>query len=110
LSALAHVTGGGIPGNLPRVLPAGVKAEIDLAAWPVPSIFKFLAKLGRMDSDALLESFNMGIGMILAVPPAHVGKVEADLKRRREKFYRIGRVERGDNAKARVIYSGALNM
>ncbi|HUI74509.1 MAG TPA: phosphoribosylformylglycinamidine cyclo-ligase [Candidatus Acidoferrum sp.] len=110
VSALAHVTGGGIPGNLPRVLPAGVKAEIDLAAWPVPSIFKFLAKLGKMDSDALLESFNMGIGMILAVPPSHVGKVEADLKRRREKFFRIGRIERGDNAKARVIYSGALNM
>ena len=110
VSALAHVTGGGIPGNLPRVLPAGVKAEIDLAAWPVTSIFKFLAKLGKMDSDALLESFNMGIGMILVVPPAHVGQVEADLKRRREKFYRIGRIERGDNAKARVIYSGALNM
>jgi phosphoribosylaminoimidazole (AIR) synthetase len=52
----------------------------------------------------------MGIGMILAVPSAHVSSVEADLKRRREKFYRIGRIERGDNAKARVIYSGALNM
>jgi phosphoribosylformylglycinamidine cyclo-ligase len=110
LSALAHVTGGGIPGNLPRVLPAGVKAQIDLAAWPVPPIFKYLAKLGKMDSDALLESFNMGVGMILVVPPPHVSDVEADLKRRREKFFRIGRIERGDNAKARVIYSGALNM
>jgi phosphoribosylformylglycinamidine cyclo-ligase len=110
VSALAHITGGGIPGNLPRVLPAGVKAEIDLAAWPVPSIFKYLAAVGKMDSDALLESFNMGIGMVLAVPPAHVGSVEADLKRRREKFYRIGRIERGDNAKARIVYSGALNM
>jgi phosphoribosylformylglycinamidine cyclo-ligase len=110
VSSLAHITGGGIPGNLPRVLPAGVKAVIDLAAWPVPSIFKYLAKLGKMDSDALLESFNMGIGMILVVPPAHVTKVEADLKRRREKFFHIGRIERGDNAKARVVYSGALNM
>jgi phosphoribosylformylglycinamidine cyclo-ligase len=110
VSALAHITGGGIPGNLPRVLPSGVKAQIDLAAWPVPPIFKYLAQLGKMDSDALLESFNMGIGMILAVPSAHVSSVEADLKRRREKFYRIGRIERGDNAKARVIYSGALNM
>lgn len=110
VSALAHITGGGIPGNLPRVLPSGVKAQIDLAAWPVPPIFKYLAQLGKMDSDALLESFNMGVGMILAVPSAHVSSVEADLKRRREKFYRIGRIERGDNAKARVIYSGALNM
>ena len=110
VSALAHITGGGIPGNLPRVLPAGVRAQIDLASWPVPPIFKYLAKLGKMDSDALLESFNMGIGMILVVPAAYVGKVEADLKRRREKFFRIGRIEKGDNAKARVVYSGALNM
>jgi phosphoribosylformylglycinamidine cyclo-ligase len=110
VSALAHITGGGIPGNLPRVLPAGVKAVIDLAAWTVPPIFKYLAKLGKMDSDALLESFNMGVGMILVVPPAYVTKVETDLKRRREKFFHIGRIERGDNAKARVVYSGALNM
>src|SRR5205823_6662122 len=74
VSALAHITGGGIPGNLPRVLPSGVKAEIDLASWPVPAIFKYLAKLGRIDSGELLQSFNMGVGMILLVPigRAHV--------------------------------------
>jgi phosphoribosylformylglycinamidine cyclo-ligase len=110
VSALAHITGGGIPGNLPRVLPAGVKAQIDLAAWPVLPIFKYLAKVGKMDSDSLLESFNLGVGMILAVPSAHVKKVEADLKRRREKFFQIGRIERGDTAKARVVYSGALSL
>jgi phosphoribosylformylglycinamidine cyclo-ligase len=110
VSALAHITGGGIPGNLPRVLPAGVKAQIDLASWPVLPIFKYLAKVGKMDSDALLESFNLGVGMILVVPSAHVKKVEADLKRRREKFFQIGRIERGDTAKARVVYSGALSL
>src|SRR5690348_16926790 len=110
VSALAHITGGGIPGNLPRVLPAGVKAQIDLASWPVLPIFKYLAKVGKMDSDALLESFNLGVGMILVVPSAYVKKVEADLKRRREKFFQIGRIERGDTAKARVVYSGALNL
>src|SRR5712664_2379186 len=110
VSALAHITGGGIPGNLPRVLPAGVKAVIDLASWPVLPIFKYLAKVGKMDSDALLESFNMGVGMILVVPSAYVKKVEADLKRRREKFFQIGRIERGDTAKARVVYSGALSL
>src|SRR5437763_11665672 len=52
VSAMAHITGGGIPGNLPRVLPAGVKAVIDLASWPVLPIFKDLAKVGKMDSDA----------------------------------------------------------
>jgi phosphoribosylformylglycinamidine cyclo-ligase len=110
LSALAHITGGGIPGNLPRVLPSGVKAQIDLASWPVPPIFKYLAKIGKIDGDELLHSFNMGVGMILVVPPAQVKFVEGDLKKRREKFFRIGRVERSDSGKARVAYSGALGL
>jgi phosphoribosylformylglycinamidine cyclo-ligase len=110
VSAMAHITGGGIPGNLPRVLPSGVKVIIDLDAWPIPSIFKYLAKLGEIDTDELLQSFNMGIGMIVIVPGDHVKEVEADLKRRREKFFRIGRIERGDTGKARLVYSGALNL
>jgi phosphoribosylformylglycinamidine cyclo-ligase len=110
VSGLAHITGGGIPGNLPRVLPSGVKAIIDLDAWPVPPIFKYLAKLGEIDSDELLQSFNMGVGMIVIVPAAHVKETEADLKRRREKFFRIGRIEKGDTGKARLVYSGALNL
>jgi phosphoribosylformylglycinamidine cyclo-ligase len=110
ISALAHITGGGIPGNLPRVLPSGVRAEIDLGSWPVPSIFKYLAKLGKMETDELLLSFNMGVGMILIVPPQNVRPVEAGLKRRREKVYRIGRVERGDSGKARLKFSGSLSL
>jgi phosphoribosylformylglycinamidine cyclo-ligase len=110
VSAMAHITGGGIPGNLPRVLPSGVKAIIDLDAWPIPSIFKYLSKLGEMETDELLQSFNMGIGMIVIVPAEHVKNAEADLKRRREKFFRIGRIERGDTGKARLVYSGALNL
>jgi phosphoribosylformylglycinamidine cyclo-ligase len=110
VSALAHITGGGIPGNLPRVLPSGVKAEIDLASWPVPRIFKYLAKLGKMDTDELLHSLNMGVGMMLVVPPRNVMLVEADLKRRREKFFRIGRIERCESGKARVSYTGSLNV
>ena len=110
VSALAHITGGGIPGNLPRVLPSGVRAEIDLGAWPVPPIFKYLAKLGKIESDELLRSFNMGVGMVVVVPPENVRPVEADLKRRREKFFRIGRIERGDSGKARVKFSGSLGL
>jgi phosphoribosylformylglycinamidine cyclo-ligase len=110
VSALAHITGGGIPGNLPRVLPSGVKAEIDLASWPVPAIFKYLAKLGKIDSGELLQSFNIGVGMILVVPPKNVKSVEADLKKRREKFFLIGRIGRGESGKARVSYAGSLNL
>src|SRR5438477_5359888 len=110
VSALAHITGGGIPGNLPRVLPSGVKAEIDLASWPVLPIFKYLAKLGKIDTGELLQSFNMGVGMILVVPAKKVKSVEADLKKHREKFFRIGRIERSESGKARVSYSGSLNL
>ncbi len=110
VSALAHITGGGIPGNLPRVLPSGVQAQVDLGAWPVPPIFKYLAQLGKIDTDELLQSFNMGVGMILVVPQAKVQSVEADLKRRREKFFRIGRIERGESGKARVVYTGSLHL
>jgi phosphoribosylformylglycinamidine cyclo-ligase len=110
VSALAHITGGGIPGNLPRVLPSGVRAKIDLASWPVPPIFKYLAGVGKMENDELLQAFNLGVGMILVVPPKNVKSVEADLKRRREKFFRIGRIERADSGKARVSYTGALNL
>src|SRR5207245_11219033 len=110
VSALAHITGGRIPGNLPRVLPSGVKAEIDLASWPVPAIFKYLAKLGKIDSDELLQSFNMGVGMILVVPPKNVKSVEAGLKKRREKFFLIGRIERAESGNARVAVSASLNL
>ncbi len=110
VSALAHITGGGIPGNLPRVLPGGTRAAIDLSSWPIPPIFRYLAKLGKIERDDLLESFNLGVGMIVAVPPAYIKLVEADLKRRREKFYRIGRIERGEPGKCRIAYSGALNL
>jgi len=110
VSALAHITGGGIPGNLPRVLPSGVKAEVDLASWPILAIFKYLAKLGKIDTDELLQSFNMGVGMILVVPPKFVKSVEADLKKRREKFFRIGRIERAESGKSRVAFSGSLGL
>jgi phosphoribosylformylglycinamidine cyclo-ligase len=110
VSALAHITGGGIPGNLPRVLPSGVQAQVDLGGWPIPLIFKYLAKLGKIETDELLQTFNLGVGMILIVPQARVQSVEADLKRRREKFFRIGRIERGDSGKARVSYTGSLHL
>lgn len=110
VSALAHITGGGIPGNLPRVLPSGVKAEVDLASWPIPAIFKYLAKLGKIDTDELLLSFNMGLGMVLVVPPKFVKSVEADLKKRREKFFRIGRIERAESGKSRVAFCGSLSL
>ena len=111
VTAMAHVTGGGIPGNLPRVLPRGVEAHVDLGSWPVLPIFRYLARLGKLHQDELLRTFNLGAGMILVVPPKHLKKVEGELKRRREKFYRIGRIEpaRGSGPRSRqVVFSGRL--
>ena len=64
---MAHITGGGIPGNLPRVLPRGMQAVIELGSWPVPPIFTYLAALGKLERDELLRTFNIGVGMILVV-------------------------------------------
>src|ERR1700726_5229912 len=108
LSAMAHITGGGIPENLPRVLPRGVQAEIELGSWPVPPIFSYLRMLGKLDRDELLQTFNMGVGMILVVPLANHRALETELKRRREKFYRIGQVRRCDPGKTQVAFTGNL--
>jgi phosphoribosylformylglycinamidine cyclo-ligase len=108
VTSMAHITGGGITGNLPRALPANVQAVIDLDSWPVLPIFRYLARLGKIERDELLQTFNMGVGMILVVPAKNVSRVEAELKRRREKFYLIGRIERAIRGKPRVNYTGQL--
>ncbi len=108
ISAMAHITGGGIPGNLPRVLPRGVRAQIDLGSWPVPPIFSYLASVGKLAREELLDTFNLGVGMILVVPQKNLRALETDLKRRREKFYRIGQVVTGLGQ--RITYTGQLSL
>jgi len=107
-SGLAHITGGGIPGNLHRVLPRGMQATVELGSWPVLPIFTYLARLGHLDREELLRTFNLGVGMILIVPPAHLRAVEAEFKRRREKFYRIGQIRSADARKPPVVFTGSL--
>ena len=110
VTSMAHITGGGITGNLPRALPANVQAVIDLDSWPVLPVFRYLARLGKIERDELLQTFNMGVGRILVVPAANVSRVESELKRRREKFYLIGRIERALRGKPRVNYTGQLGL
>jgi phosphoribosylformylglycinamidine cyclo-ligase len=108
VSGVAHITGGGIPGNLPRVLPRSTQAVIELGSWPMLPIFSYLAKLGQIERDELLRTFNLGVGMILVVPPAHHRAVENELKRRREKCYRIGEIRNADSRKSPVVFTGSL--
>jgi phosphoribosylformylglycinamidine cyclo-ligase len=108
VSAMAHITGGGITGNLPRVLPRNVRATVELSSWPMLPIFRFLAHLGDIPTADLLSTFNLGLGMILITPAKHVAKVEEELRRRREKFYMVGRIESAPPGQPHVIYTSKL--
>lgn len=98
IHGMAHITGGGIPGNLKRILPAGLDAEIDKSSWPVLPIFQYLEKVGRIDPVDIYSAFNMGIGYILVVPEDQSETVVAGIEQMGEKVYRIGRIVEGDGA------------
>jgi phosphoribosylformylglycinamidine cyclo-ligase len=102
VAALAHITGGGITENLPRVLPRGTSAVIELGTWPVMPIFEHLQQLGNVPQDEMLRTFNMGLGMLLVVPSAKFKKAQTVLERVGEKAYTIGRVVKGER---KVMYS-----
>ncbi|GBR13463.1 phosphoribosylformylglycinamidine cyclo-ligase [Asaia spathodeae] len=90
LHGCAHITGGGLPGNLPRVLPEGLGVQIEAGSWPVPPVFRWLAQTGNVAHDEMLKVFNCGIGMVLVTPEPD--KVLALLEERGEKGYRIGEI------------------
>jgi phosphoribosylformylglycinamidine cyclo-ligase len=92
---MAHITGGGITENTPRMLPKGTQALIDRKAWPVPPIFKLLQKKAGVDEAEMYRAFNMGIGMILAVPKKQADGVMKKAAKLGEKAYRIGEVVKG---------------
>ena len=95
LTGLVHVTGGGITDNTPRILPAQCQAEVYLGSWPVPPVFSLISSLGKVRQAEMLRTFNMGLGMLLIVPKKHVESVARALKRKKEKFYTVGRIVRG---------------
>jgi phosphoribosylformylglycinamidine cyclo-ligase len=102
VAALAHITGGGITENLPRVLPRGTAAVIEMGTWPVLPIFEHLQQLGNVAQDEMLRTFNMGLGMLLVVPSAKFKKAQSVLERVGEKAYTIGRIVKGER---KVTYS-----
>jgi len=94
LRAAAHITGGGLPGNLPRVLPAGMRAVLDAGAWTPPPVFGWLARTGRVAAAEMLRVFNCGVGMALVVRDADAAM--AILRDAGEAPMRIGRIEAGE--------------
>jgi phosphoribosylformylglycinamidine cyclo-ligase len=93
---MAHITGGGITENLPRILPRGTCAVVDPASWTVPPLFAHLQALGDVAQDEMFRTFNMGIGLIVVVPAEQVKKAKAILNRANERHCIIGRIARGD--------------
>ena len=106
VKALAHITGGGLTENLPRVLPAGLSARIDLSRWTLPPVFAWMQQVGTIPEHEMLTTFNCGIGMILVVAAETAESVQAALAEAGEQVYRMGQLEAADSA--RVVYEGAL--
>ena len=95
LKAAAHITGGGLPGNLPRVLPDGLGAAIATAGWTLPPVFAWLAQTGNVAAEEMLRVFNCGIGMTLVVAPEHADSARAQLVAAGETVFTLGRIEPG---------------
>ena len=91
---IAHITGGGMVENIPRILPEEVSIQIDQKSWPKPPIFSLIQKEGKISDDEMYRTFNMGIGMVLIVRPDKVKEIIKELKQMNFSSYLIGRVER----------------
>ncbi|MGA2390253.1 MAG: phosphoribosylformylglycinamidine cyclo-ligase [Candidatus Sulfotelmatobacter sp.] len=102
VSALAHITGGGITENLPRVLPRGTAALIELGSWPAIPLFEHLQQLGNVSQEEMFRTFNMGLGMLMVVPLEKFKKTQTVLDKVGEKAYTVGRIVKGER---KVMYS-----
>ena len=101
-TGMAHITGGGITENLPRILPKNTMAQIEVGSWPVFPIFEHLRTLGQISQEDMMRTFNMGIGLIAAIPAAKFTRAKNLLDRAEEKFFVVGRVVKGER---RVQYT-----
>lgn len=96
VDALAHITGGGLLENIPRILPDGAHAKIDASAWEQPGLMAFLQAQGNIEPEEMARTFNCGVGMVLAVTPDHVDIVLAALEKAGETAFTIGAIEEGE--------------
>ncbi|MGC8794630.1 MAG: phosphoribosylformylglycinamidine cyclo-ligase [Bryobacteraceae bacterium] len=105
LRGAAHITGGGITDNTPRMLPAGLAAEIDTGSWTPPPVFQLLRRLGNIPEDDWRRTFNLGVGLIVAVPARRLSEASRVLARLKEEHWIIGRaIEQPRGERKRVLY------
>ena len=103
VKGLAHITGGGITGNVPRVLPDGLRAVVKKAAWPRPDVFQWLQRVGGVAESEMHAVFNCGIGMVLVVDPADARRAAENLRASGETVYEIGAIEKGPGGEADCV-------
>ena len=105
LKGAAHITGGGLTDNVPRVLPRGLAAQIDRTSWPDQPIFELLRRIGDIPEEDYRRTFNLGVGMVVVVAEKKIGFVSQILRKMREPFYEIGRIVKQPSARGpRVIF------
>ena len=98
VKAMAHITGGGLPGNLLRIMPKGLTVRIKRAGWELPGIFELIARAGPVDSVEMFRVFNMGVGFVMVVAERHAGPVMARLRKAGERCWLLGKVVKGGPA------------
>jgi phosphoribosylformylglycinamidine cyclo-ligase len=109
VKALAHITGGGFPDNIPRVLPKGLGVTVDLACVPVLPVFQWLARAGNVAQEEMLRTFNCGIGMVLVAAPKDTGAITAVLQREGESVVELGEIVPAASD-PQVRYAGSLDL
>jgi phosphoribosylformylglycinamidine cyclo-ligase len=96
VKGFAHITGGGLTDNIPRILPEGAAVEIDKGSWPVLPIFKLMQEIGSVSEAEMYRTFNMGVGMVVVTSASDQAAVESHLRQQDTKVYQVGRVTEGN--------------
>jgi phosphoribosylformylglycinamidine cyclo-ligase len=101
---MAHITGGGLTGNLPRILPQQCQAAVKYKSWPIQPIFQIIQQAGNIEQQEMLRVFNMGIGLVLIVPPAEVNTIQSMAKEFSEPGYLIGEIRKRAKGSSSVCF------
>ena len=96
IKGLAHITGGGLRENIPRILPAGTSVEIKRGSWPVLPIFESMRRIGSIEEGEMFRTFNMGIGMVIICSRSNAQAIKGEIESRGTTCYEIGIVNMGD--------------
>ena len=110
IKELAHITGGGLVGNVPRVLPDGTRARLDATQWTAAPVFRWLRAVGQVPTDDMLRTFNCGLGMVVVVAAADVERVSAALAAQGEIVRPVGIIERAPTAEADCVVEQAESL